>query len=528
MTLETAAPWGRSIGRLAIVGGLVVVSMVVTLGALSITFLEDQASAVRELVDAAALHRDLDRTLQLLVDGETAERGYLLTGDPEFLVPLERVHDELPATLDTLGAILTEKRSAEFASSFRHAVDSRVEFTEGVVALARAGDRDGAAARVATREGMRRMDPIREIVADAGDREDDAVERSLIRVESSRARAQAAFLALLLLATLVVIGLGVSVRQNLARAELAAHVSRESEVRFRRLAEGSLDLIQISSVQGGVEYVSPSSRALLGREPEEIEAMPLEELIHEDDRSAFREALGRALATGIAQGPFTQRLRKKDGTIRTFSSRIEVVEGADGRVERFHTVQRDVTDALRETERLSDLAARDELTQLMNRRAFAEHGRALLDRCRVDGKRALLAFCDVDGLKTINDALGHEAGDALITDAAALLRETARGSDLLARLGGDEFVVLGVGGDPQSGEAFAVRLRERIVLRNERGDRPFRISVTVGSALFEPASNASLDDLVAEADAAMYQQKSRRGGATTRSGEAFVRPAALK
>ena len=78
---------------------------------------------------------------------------------------------------------------------------------------------------------------------------------------------------------------------------------------------------------------------------------------------------------------------------------------------RYHTIGRDVTARVQQEAALTELATTDALTGLLNRRAFEQHGAALLARCEDEGRHALLAFCDVNGLKVINDRLGHEAGE---------------------------------------------------------------------------------------------------------------------
>jgi diguanylate cyclase (GGDEF)-like protein len=104
------------------------------------------------------------------------------------------------------------------------------------------------------------------------------------------------------------------------------------------------------------------------------------------------------------------------------------------------------------------------------------------------------------------------------------LRETARDADLVARVGGDEFVVLGVVKDEVGATAFAQRLRERLDAHNASADRAYRVSLSVGTAVFTPGQSTTLDALRAEADAAMYKQKKgRRGDRLTASGETILR-----
>jgi diguanylate cyclase (GGDEF)-like protein len=116
-------------------------------------------------------------------------------------------------------------------------------------------------------------------------------------------------------------------------------------------------------------------------------------------------------------------------------------------------------------------------------------------------------FVDADGLKHVNDSLGHAAGDEMLQELGALLRDTFRASDLPARLGGDEFCVL-VSADSVAGIDIArTRLSDAIAMANRLPGRSFRLSVSMGLAIFDRDHDRSVDDLIARADALMYEEK---------------------
>ncbi len=156
------------------------------------------------------------------------------------------------------------------------------------------------------------------------------------------------------------------------------------------------------------------------------------------------------------------------------------------------------------------MSARDELTGLYNRRGFFDVATQQLALAERSGAPAVLFFADLDGMKPINDQLGHEEGDRALVDTANLWRRVFRGTDVVARLGGDEFVLFAVGID----QAAALELRERVSREieafNALGSRPYRLSVSLGAAFFDPAQPRSLEALVAAADASMYEHKKRR------------------
>ena len=161
-------------------------------------------------------------------------------------------------------------------------------------------------------------------------------------------------------------------------------------------------------------------------------------------------------------------------------------------------------------EELRQLATVDELTGLANRRGFFALGEhELLVAARTRAAIALL-FVDVDGLKRVNDQLGHAVGDQLLKEAADVIRETIRTSDLAGRLGGDEFCVL-LMGDPELDPHRAVaRMRATAANHNERPGRAFPFSLSIGLSSIAPGRSVTLEELIDAADEAMYEDKRGR------------------
>lgn len=151
----------------------------------------------------------------------------------------------------------------------------------------------------------------------------------------------------------------------------------------------------------------------------------------------------------------------------------------------------------------------DELTGCHNRRGFDLVGGQVLREARRAGTTLTVIFVDADGLKVINDTLGHDAGSAFLRDMAVLLREVFRGSDVLGRIGGDEFAVLAQGAPPEVDGALR-RLREATDAVNQAGRRPYDVAFSVGEVTVPPENEESLGQLLARADAAMYEAKRRR------------------
>jgi diguanylate cyclase (GGDEF)-like protein len=166
--------------------------------------------------------------------------------------------------------------------------------------------------------------------------------------------------------------------------------------------------------------------------------------------------------------------------------------------------------------RLFSLSVMDDLTGLYNRRGFmilAEQQMRLASRSR---KGLLFFMSDLDGLKAINDGHGHRQGDLALQKTAELLRQTFRKSDILARLGGDEFAALAVEADfPESG-IIAGRLEANIREFNRQNLLPFSLSLSTGFAHFDSRNSVFVEQLIAQADRALYEQKKTRQKAVTR------------
>lgn len=161
-------------------------------------------------------------------------------------------------------------------------------------------------------------------------------------------------------------------------------------------------------------------------------------------------------------------------------------------------------------EEIRNLSIRDELTGLYNRRGFLELARVQLQVAQREERPALLFFVDLNGMKQINDTLGHDEGDRALVDTAGVLRETFRGSDVVARLGGDEFVALMLDASESQVELFATRIKRAMAERNQRGNRRYRLSASVGGSPFDAAKEESIEQLLVKADALMYEQKRLR------------------
>lgn len=118
-----------------------------------------------------------------------------------------------------------------------------------------------------------------------------------------------------------------------------------------------------------------------------------------------------------------------------------------------------------------------------------------------------MLFIDLNDMKYINDTFGHLEGDRALRDAANILRNTFRESDIIGRYGGDEFVVSALQTGYIESDTINKRLNENIELHNLEAKRSYNISLSIGIALYDPTAPTSLEDLISQADNMMYENK---------------------
>ncbi len=174
-------------------------------------------------------------------------------------------------------------------------------------------------------------------------------------------------------------------------------------------------------------------------------------------------------------------------------------------------IVRDVTDRKLLEEELRSLSVVDELTGVANRRGFLALAEQQLKFAGRTKNPLFVLFIDLDRMKWINDTLGHQEGDAVLVEVAIILRKTFRKSDIVGRMGGDEFAILAVGANHEVQQSIT-RLHQVLESHNVSGQRTYTLSLSIGAAHFNPESPGSLDELIAEADSRMYEEKRRKRG----------------
>lgn len=375
--------------------------------------------------------------------------------------------------------------------AIRSSVDEYLSALDATMVMYEQGDRLGA------RElDEQRVDPL-------FDRVDELLkaQTATIEAEASTARSIVKTEALLLIPlTLIVSGaLGFRVTR------LAA--SARSRADFEDMVSGASDMIMTTDQEGTLTYASPSVSTVVGTAPGEGIDGRILDWIHPEDAPIVTAALAGPLSAPGGEADVEVRLRHRGGEWRIVENRVRNISTDPARV-RLVWNSRDVTRRRQLEHDLAREAVRDPLTGLANRAALAEEITRSLSTGNRDRLSTSVLMVDLDRFKGVNDSFGHGVGDELLRLAARRLSSTVRSGDFVARHGGDEFVIV-VRREPGD-EMAAVRIAERIVdeFRAPFAVRGLELFVTTSIGVAVATSDSHADDLVREADTAMYAAKS--------------------
>lgn len=294
------------------------------------------------------------------------------------------------------------------------------------------------------------------------------------------------------------------------RAEAAL---RDSEARKTAIFESAPDAIVTLDHQGTILEINAAAERLFALSRAEAVGRDLPGLVLAPE---LREAVRRELLTHAELGrsvlvaaPLESHITRLDGAEVPVRITFTPIAAASG-PPLYSAHLRDLTDERRLTDALRAMSLVDDLTGLYNRRGFLALGRQALRGATRTRVPVLLLFADLDHLKLVNDTFGHAEGDRALQEAAQVLREVFRASDIAARVGGDEFAVLAPEASRAGATRAARRLRERIDARNRAADRRWTLEMSVGLTRWDPAHPRTIEELLAEGDALMYEQKRAR------------------
>jgi diguanylate cyclase (GGDEF)-like protein/PAS domain S-box-containing protein len=311
---------------------------------------------------------------------------------------------------------------------------------------------------------------------------------------------------LVVVATSLALSAIVVVRQFLTAREAVQsdRARRKTEARFGWLVRNSSDFIMAVDAEGTIDYVSPSVERLLTEPAHQLLGTPLVDLAHPEDKAELESLVGRAMASPGRRVSGEWRIRQSDGTWLPVET---VASSGTGDFDTTGVVlnTRDLAERKALEQKLTFQAFHDPLTRLANRSLFRERVEHTLDR-RTLADTAVL-FIDLDNFKTINDSLGHAAGDHVLVETAHRVRSCLRTEDTAARLGGDEFAVLLEDADVTAAARVAERIRVALGTPFWVLGQEVYISASIGIAVRRDGDTAG--ELLRNADVAMYTAKSK-------------------
>jgi diguanylate cyclase (GGDEF)-like protein/PAS domain S-box-containing protein len=291
---------------------------------------------------------------------------------------------------------------------------------------------------------------------------------------------------------------------------------RDAENRLRRQRErmnGILDSLgdivwSVSLPDFRVEHLNQAAELILGHPAEQLMRnlkFWLRQVVHPGDRDRMRDYLRSTLNSGFNSAEY--RIVRPDGEVRWLFDRARLIADEDGRPLRIDGVASDITRHKESQELLYRAAHHDTLTGLPNRKLMQERLRQGLARHDRGGGALALMLIDIDRFKTINDSLGHKAGDGMLCQVAERIAGCLREGDTVARLGGDEFVVvLPDVADEAGAAAVAQKLTAALAPPMRVDGHTIHCTASFGIALY-PRDGDGAESLMKNADTAMYAAK---------------------
>lgn len=284
---------------------------------------------------------------------------------------------------------------------------------------------------------------------------------------------------------------------------------RESERRFRDIADVSADWIWEVDANGRYTYASESVRNLLGYSPREIIGKTPFDLMTPDEADRVAAGFAAIFQRAVLFRDLENKVIDASGRAHdTLTSGVPILD-ASGACIGYRGIDRDITERKRLEAELTLQAHVDYLTGLNNRRYFMDRAEEEFRRSTRYGKMLSVAMIDIDNFKNINDQCGHKAGDAVLKVLATVCCQTLREVDIVGRMGGEEFAVL----MPETHREAALDVVERLRVAlasaevpRESGAAPIRFTVSIGLATKRSADDG-LEFLLNQADLALYRAK---------------------
>jgi diguanylate cyclase (GGDEF)-like protein/PAS domain S-box-containing protein len=282
---------------------------------------------------------------------------------------------------------------------------------------------------------------------------------------------------------------------------------RQSEERYRTIIKEMEEWYFETDLTGNVTFFNDIFATVLGYTQEELTGLNFQSFVKKEESDSVYRLFHQVFKTGKPTRNFPYDFIRTDGTVTSAEFSIFPKRDKEGKVCGFRGVGHDITERKEAEKKIQYQATHDALTGLPNRLMFSQLlNQAIKSACRYKRQFAVL-FLDLDRFKIINDTMGHDAGDLLLQEIAARLKQTLRAVDVVARLGGDEFVVLiDELSDSSPVAIVAHKILNSIIKPLIIKGQECRITVSIGISVY-PKDAEDEQSLMKNADMAMYIAK---------------------
>jgi len=297
-------------------------------------------------------------------------------------------------------------------------------------------------------------------------------------------------------------GMGMDMTER-TKAEQAL---KQSEERYRALFDSSLELVYVLDFEGRFLDVNRATLELIGYSKDEISSLNVASLFDPEDLPGILEMLKEAGTPGLYKEMMEFKLRRKNGSYVYVEVQSSLIR-REGKPYAIQGIARDVTERKMFEQKLAEMATHDFLTGLPNRVLLNDRFTMALAQAHRNKHRLAIIAVDLDRFKSVNDTLGHQAGDDLLKAIAIRLKESVRSSDTVARMGGDEFLLLMpelhmIEDANKIIDKIALAFKEPFAIQGSR----LNMSSSMGLAIY-PDDGEDMEALMRKSDAAMYNIK---------------------
>ncbi len=299
-----------------------------------------------------------------------------------------------------------------------------------------------------------------------------------------------------------------SVTRDISERKQAEIALRESEKRFRDTLEYAPIGMSITTLDGRIMLVNQALCRLLGYEKQALESMSLQDIVHPEDLAQSVDDMRRVLEEHVVSFQMETRYLDVAGNTVWTQLTVSLLRDNAGDALNFIAQIENISERKRDQEQIRLLAYYDTLTNLPNRRLLIDRFNLALAQAKRYRRSLAVLFLDLDHFKTINDQLGHDVGDELLSVVATRLSACVRGVDTVARQGGDEFIVLLAEIHcPQDAELAAQKILDALAVPITVEEHHLQISTSIGIAFRAADGTDDARELMKKADMAMYAAK---------------------